>query len=168
MQPVRAYSPFTSYAPSVWQMHYPRTDWSMARPFGGSDSTTFEPFLRREALEVTRAGHAVIVARSMRRCALRDEGMCLGHIVLRSRRGGMEEQLDHGVNGGRIGSTESDSSPGVLERVLDKPTCPNDDFGCDGTGVKGARGPCSSFPRTWTPWNRRVTPRRSAEFVSSG
>ena len=53
------------------------------------------------------------------------EGMCSGHIVLRNRGGGMEEQLDDGVNGFRIDSTDIRQFARVLERVLNKRTMPD-------------------------------------------
>jgi hypothetical protein len=46
----------------------------------------------------------------------------MGHIVLRNDAGGMEEQLDEGVNGFRIDSRDIRQFAHVLEMVLNKTT----------------------------------------------
>ena len=53
------------------------------------------------------------------------EGMLCGHVVLRNDVGGMEEQLDDGVNGFRIDSTDIRQFAGVLARMLDKHAIPD-------------------------------------------
>lgn len=50
------------------------------------------------------------------------EGMRYGHVVLRNDAGGMEDQLDDGVNGYWIDSTDIRQFAGVLARLLDKRT----------------------------------------------
>jgi glycosyltransferase involved in cell wall biosynthesis len=79
-----------------------------------------------KALEITRDCNAVIC------CSFREtgplyviEGMRCGHIVLRNNAGGMEEQLDDGVNGFWIDSTDVRQFAGVLARVLNKRTMPD-------------------------------------------
>ena len=77
----------------------------------------------QEALEITRRCNAVIC------CSFNEalplyviEGMSMGHIVLRNDAGGMEEQLDEGVNGFRIDSRDVKQFAGVLEIVLNRQT----------------------------------------------
>jgi glycosyltransferase involved in cell wall biosynthesis len=53
------------------------------------------------------------------------EGMRHGHIVLRSDAGGMEEQLDDGVNGFRLDGADVRQFASVLARVLDKQAMPD-------------------------------------------
>ncbi len=76
-----------------------------------------------EALRLTRECNAVIC------CSFNEalplfviEGMSMGHIVLRNDAGGMEEQLDEGVNGFRIDSRDIRQFARVLEMVLNKTT----------------------------------------------
>lgn len=79
-----------------------------------------------KALEITQECNAVIC------CSFREtgplyvlEGMRCGHIVLRSNAGGMEEQLDDGVNGFRLDTADVRQFAGVLARVLNKRTMPD-------------------------------------------
>jgi glycosyltransferase involved in cell wall biosynthesis len=82
------------------------------------------PVVSHEAsLEITRDCNAVIC------CSFTEtgplyviEGMSYGHIVLRNNAGGMEDQLDDGINGFRIDSTDIRQFAGVLARVLNKTT----------------------------------------------
>jgi glycosyltransferase involved in cell wall biosynthesis len=76
-----------------------------------------------KSLEITRDCNAVIC------CSFNEtgplyviEGMRCGHIVLRNNAGGMEEQLEEGVNGFRIDSTDIRQFAAVLARVLNKKT----------------------------------------------
>jgi glycosyltransferase involved in cell wall biosynthesis len=76
---------------------------------------------RDEALKIARRCNAVIC------CSFNEalplyviEGMSMGHVVLRNDAGGMEEQLDEGVNGFRIDSRDVKQFAGVLESVLNK------------------------------------------------
>ena len=76
-----------------------------------------------EALEITRRCNAVIC------CSFNEalplyviEGMRMGHVVLRNDAGGMEEQLDEGVNGFRIDSRDVKQFASVLEVVLNRKT----------------------------------------------
>jgi glycosyltransferase involved in cell wall biosynthesis len=92
----------------------------------GERLKTFAGVPHERSLEITRNCNAVIC------CSFNEalplyviEGMCSGHIVLRNRGGGMEEQLDDGVNGFRIESTDIRQFAGVLERVLNKRTMPD-------------------------------------------
>ena len=89
----------------------------------GERLKTFSGVPHEKALEITRDCNAVIC------CSFNEtgplyviEGMCCGHIVLRNNAGGMEEQLDDGVNGFRIDSTDVRQFAGVLARVLNKRT----------------------------------------------
>ena len=77
----------------------------------------------RHSLEITRDCNAVVC------CSFNEalplyviEGMCSGHVVLRNGGGGMEEQLDDGVNGFRIDSTDIRQFARILEQVLNKKT----------------------------------------------
>ena len=79
-----------------------------------------------EALEITRDCNAVIC------CSFHEtgpmyvlEGMRRGHVVLRNDVGGMDEQLDDGVNGFRIDSKDIRQFAGVLARMLDKNATPD-------------------------------------------
>ena len=92
----------------------------------GERLKTFAGVPHERSLEITRDCNAVIC------CSFNEalplfvmEGMCSGHIVLRNRGGGMEEQLDDGVNGFRIDSTDIRQFARVLERVLNKRTMPD-------------------------------------------
>jgi glycosyltransferase involved in cell wall biosynthesis len=92
----------------------------------GERLKTFASVPHERSLEITRDCNAVIC------CSFNEalplyviEGMCSGHIVLRNRGGGMEEQLDDGVNGFRIDSTDIRQFARVLERVLNKRTMPD-------------------------------------------
>jgi len=79
-----------------------------------------------EALEITRDCNAVICSSFRETGPLYViEGMCCGHIVLRSDAGGMTEQLDDGVNGFRIDRTDLRQFAGVLAQVLNKKTMPD-------------------------------------------
>ena len=78
------------------------------------------------ALEITRACNAVIC------CSFNEalplyviEGMAMGHVVLRNDAGGMEEQLEEGVNGFRLDSDEIGQIARVLERVLNRQATPD-------------------------------------------
>ena len=92
----------------------------------GERLETFAGVPHERSLEITRDCNAVIC------CSFNEalplyviEGMCSGHIVLRNRGGGMEEQLDEGVNGFRIESTDIRQFARVLERMLNKRTMPD-------------------------------------------
>ncbi len=100
------------------------------RPIGSStlgDRLQARPSVAYErALEFTRDCNAVIC------CSFNEalpvyvsEGMAMGHIVLRNDAGGMEEQLDEGVNGFRIDSHDVRQFAGVLEIVLNRQATPD-------------------------------------------
>ena len=79
-----------------------------------------------EALSIARQCNAVLC------CSFNEalplyvfEGMCMGHIVLRNDAGGMEEQLDQGVNGFQIDSRDIRQFASVLAAVLDKEAMPD-------------------------------------------
>ena len=79
-----------------------------------------------DALDITRRCNAVIC------CSFNEalplyviEGMSMGHIVLRNDAGGLEEQLEEGVNGFRIDSGDVRQFARVLETVLNKTTMPD-------------------------------------------
>jgi glycosyltransferase involved in cell wall biosynthesis len=86
----------------------------------------FEPIStvsHERALEITQHCNAVIC------CSFNEalplyviEGMCAAHVVLRNDAGGAEEQLEDGVNGFRIDSTDVKQFASVLESVLNKVT----------------------------------------------
>ena len=92
----------------------------------GERLETVSEVSHEEALEVTRRCNAVIC------CSFNEalplyviEGMSMGHIVLRNDSGGMEEQLDDGVNGLRIDSRDVRQFAGVLEAVLNRQNMPD-------------------------------------------
>jgi glycosyltransferase involved in cell wall biosynthesis len=92
----------------------------------GERLKTIPSIPHREALEITQACNAVICCSFYETGPLYViEGMRRGHIVLRSNAGGMEEQLDDGVNGFRIDSTDIRQFAGVLAGVLNKRTMPD-------------------------------------------
>jgi glycosyltransferase involved in cell wall biosynthesis len=79
-----------------------------------------------KALEITQDCNAVIC------CSFHEtgpiyvlEGMRCGHVVLRNDVGGMEEQLDDGVNGFRVDSRDIRQFAGVLARMLNKKATPD-------------------------------------------
>jgi glycosyltransferase involved in cell wall biosynthesis len=89
----------------------------------GERLKTFTGVPHERSLEITRDCNAVVC------CSFNEalplyviEGMCSGHVVLRNGGGGMEEQLDDGVNGFRIDSTDIRQFARVLEQVLNKQT----------------------------------------------
>ena len=89
----------------------------------GERLKAFSVVPHEKSLEITRDCNAVIC------CSFNEtgplyviEGMRCGHIVLRNNAGGMEEQLDEGVNGFRIDSTDIRQFAGVLARMLNKRT----------------------------------------------
>ena len=76
-----------------------------------------------EALAVARDCNAVIC------CSFNDafpldvaEGMAMGHVLLRTGVGGVDEQLVDGVNGFLVDSTELDGFSSMIERTLDRAT----------------------------------------------
>ena len=92
----------------------------------GDRLKTFAGVPHERSLEITRDCNAVVC------CSFNEalplyviEGMCSGHVVLRNEGGGMEEQLDDGVNGFRIDSTDIRQFARVLEQVLNKKTTTN-------------------------------------------
>ena len=120
-----------------------------------------------KALEITRDCNAVIC------CSFHEtfplyvvEGMCSGHIVLRTDAGGMEEQLDDGVNGFRIDSKNVRQFAGVLERVLNKKTMLDSRLQTMGRSSQERVARLVIHP-TSAPWSMHVTRRQSADFVSS-
>ncbi len=79
-----------------------------------------------ESLAITRECNAVIC------CSFNEalplyvlEAMSVGHIVIRNNCGGLEEQLDEGVNGFRIDSSDVRQFASVLEQVLNKRSMKN-------------------------------------------
>jgi len=89
----------------------------------GERLKTFAGVPHERSLEITRDCNAVVC------CSFNEalplyviEGMCSGHVVLRNGGGGMEEQLDDGVNGFRIDSTDIRQFARILEQVLNKKT----------------------------------------------
>jgi glycosyltransferase involved in cell wall biosynthesis len=89
----------------------------------GERLKAFSVVPHEKSLEITRGCNAVIC------CSFTEtgplyviEGMSCGHIVLRNNAGGIEEQLDDGVNGFRIDSTDITQFAGVLARMLNKRT----------------------------------------------
>lgn len=92
----------------------------------GDRLRTLSGVSHNKALEIARECNAVICCSFNEALPLSViEGMCSGHIVLRNDSGGMEEQLDDGVNGFRIDSTNVRQFAGVLESVLNKKTMPD-------------------------------------------
>ena len=69
--------------------------------------------------------------------------MSCGHIVLRNNAGGMEEQLDDGVNGFRIDSTDIRQFAGVLARVLNKRTMTDSRLQTMGRASRSSSPACS-------------------------
>jgi glycosyltransferase involved in cell wall biosynthesis len=89
----------------------------------GERLRAFSAVSHDKSLEITRDCNAVICCSFNEALPLSVvEGMSRGHIVLRNDAGGMEEQLDEGVNGFRIDGTDIRQFAGVLARVLDKRT----------------------------------------------
>jgi glycosyltransferase involved in cell wall biosynthesis len=89
----------------------------------GERLRTFAAVSHERSLEITGDCNAVVC------CSFNEalplyviEGMCSGHVVLRNEGGGMEEQLEDGVNGFLIDSTDVRQVARILERVLNKTT----------------------------------------------
>jgi hypothetical protein len=82
------------------------------------------PSLAHEGvLTVVRGCNAVICSSLTESFALVvAEGMAMGHVVLRSDTGGLEEQLEPGVNGFPIDLTDVRAFAAVIEQILNKET----------------------------------------------
>ena len=121
-----AYRPFTLTLVGMTDDFISEQIRSVGSTVLGERLKTFAGVSHERSLVITRDCNAVIC------CSFNEalplyviEGMCSGHIVLRNRGGGMEEQLDEGVNGFRIDSTDIRQFAGVLERMLNKRTMPD-------------------------------------------
>jgi glycosyltransferase involved in cell wall biosynthesis len=116
-----AYRPFTLTLVGMTDDHISEQLLSIGSTVLGERLNVFSVVPHEKSLEITRDCNAVIC------CSFTEtgplyvmEGMSCGHIVLRNNAGGMEEQLDDGVNGFRIDSTDIRQFAGVLARVLNK------------------------------------------------
>ena len=76
----------------------------------------------KRALELTREANVVICCSMSEACPLVVlEGMMMGHVVVRNECGGLEEQLQDGVNGFLIAGDDSiEAFAAVLEKVLSR------------------------------------------------
>lgn len=118
-----AYRPFTLTLVGMTEDFISEQIRSVGATVLGERLRTFEGVPHERSLEITRDCNAVVC------CSFNEalplyviEGMCSGHVVLRNGGGGMEEQLDDGVNGFRIDSTDIKQFARVLEQVLNKKT----------------------------------------------
>jgi len=118
-----AYRPFTLTLVGMTEDFISEQIRSVGATVLGERLKTFASVSHEKSLEITRDCNAVVC------CSFNEalplyviEGMCSGHVVLRNGGGGMEEQLDDGVNGFRIDSTDIRQFARVLEQVLNKKT----------------------------------------------
>jgi glycosyltransferase involved in cell wall biosynthesis len=118
-----AYRPFTLTLVGMTDDYISKQIRSIGSTVLGQRLKTFPVVPHEKSLEITRDCNAVIS------CSFNEtgplsviEGMGFGHIVLRNDAGGMDEQLDDGVNGFRIDGTDIRQFAGILERVLNKRT----------------------------------------------
>jgi glycosyltransferase involved in cell wall biosynthesis len=80
-----------------------------------------------EALEQTRHANTVICCSMSEGCPLYvTEAMMMGHVVIRNESGGLDEQLEDGVNGFLIEGDSIDSFADVIDRVLSKSRTSNE------------------------------------------
>jgi glycosyltransferase involved in cell wall biosynthesis len=118
-----AYRPFTLTLVGMTDDYISKQILSIGSTVLGERLRAFSAVSHDKSLEITRDCNAVICCSFNEALPLSViEGMSRGHIVLRNDAGGMEEQLDEGVNGFRIDGTDIRQFAGVLARVLDKRT----------------------------------------------
>jgi glycosyltransferase involved in cell wall biosynthesis len=118
-----AYRPFTLTLLGMTDDYISKQLLSIGSTVLGERLKVFSVVPHEKSLEITRDCNAVIC------CSFSEtgplyvmEGMNCGHIVLRNNAGGMEEQLDDGVNGFRIDSTDIRQFARVLARLLNRST----------------------------------------------
>jgi glycosyltransferase involved in cell wall biosynthesis len=121
-----AYRPFTLTLLGMTEDYVAQQIRSIGSTVLGERLHAIAPVPHEQALEITRDCNAVIC------CSFHETGplyvteaMRYGHIVLRSDAGGLEEQLDDGVNGFCIDSTDIRQFAQVLAQVLSKRTMSN-------------------------------------------
>lgn len=92
----------------------------------GKHITIHDSMERSKALKIAHSCNAVICSSLHETYALYvAEGMLMGHIVLRSDVGGIDEQLQEGVNGYFIDTNSIAQYASVIEKLLNKKTTSN-------------------------------------------
>jgi glycosyltransferase involved in cell wall biosynthesis len=122
----KAYRPFTLTLVGMTDDFIGRQIQSIGSAVLGERLATVSSVAHQRALDITQKCNAVIC------CSFNEalplyviEGMSMGHIVLRNDAGGMEEQLQEGVNGFRIDSRDVKQFAAALEVVLNRQTTAN-------------------------------------------
>jgi glycosyltransferase involved in cell wall biosynthesis len=93
----------------------------------GDRFRTFPNMPHDEALEQTRGANTVICCSLSEGCPLYvTEAMMMGHVVIRNESGGLDEQLEDGVNGFLIEGDSIDAFAAVIDRVLSKSRTSNE------------------------------------------
>jgi len=121
-----AYRPFTLTLVGMTDDYIAQQIRSIGSTILGDRFESFSSVSHDTSIDLTRNCNAVICCSFNEALGLYVlEGMCAGHIVLRNNSGGMEEQLDEGVNGFRIDTADVRQFARVLESVLNKKAMSN-------------------------------------------
>lgn len=125
-----AYRPFSLTLLSVATNDYPSQQVRMvAKSALGDHVTIYKNMERVKALKIARESNVVICSSLHETYALYvAESMQMGSIVLRNDVGGVDEQLQDGVNGYAIVTEDVTGFSNIIEKMLNKKTTANDDL----------------------------------------
>jgi glycosyltransferase involved in cell wall biosynthesis len=121
------YRDFTVTLIGVGEDYVSRQVETIGRSVLGERLRTMPQATRSEVLRIARECNVVVCSSLNESFGLYvAEAMATGHVILRGRTGGMEEQLRQGVNGYEVDTSDPRQFASMIEAILDKETTSNE------------------------------------------